>query len=109
MKPLRVFAFATFAILLLDIGTMHALQTPAERVAEIQKALQAAKLDGWFFYDFRGSCPLALRILKLDDHAVGTRRWFYYVSASGESIKIVHRIEAGKLESLPGKRLEYSS
>src|SRR3954466_4645603 len=90
-------------------ATMRADPTPAERVAEIQKALQAAKLDGWLFYDFRGSDPLALRILKLNEHAVGSRRWFFYVPASGDCAKIVHRIEAAKLDALPGKRQEYSS
>ena len=88
---------------------MHAAPSPAERIPEIQKALGAAKLDGWLFYDFRGSDPLALRILKLDREAVGSRRWFYYVSASGECLKIVHRIEPAKLDALPGKRVEYSS
>ena len=70
MKPPHVFTFVT-AALLLSISSMRAESSPAERVAEIQKALQAAKLDGWLFYDFRGSDPLALRILKLDENAVG--------------------------------------
>lgn len=103
----KLFVFA--AILLFGIATMSAAQTSAERVAEIQKALQAAKLDGWLFYDFRGSDPLALRILKLDEHAVGSRRWFYFVPANGECTRIVHRIEAGKLDALPGKKVAYSS
>ena len=88
---------------------MRADPTPAERVAEIQKALQAAKLDGWLFYDFRGSDPLAPRILKLGEHASGSRRWFCYVPAQGEPTKIVHRIEQNKLDALPGKRQAYSS
>ena len=88
---------------------MRAEPSPAERVGEIQKALQAAKLDGWLFYDFRGSDYLALRILKLDETAIGSRRWFFYIPASGECTKIVHRIEAAKLDALPGKRQEYSS
>lgn len=86
---------------------MRADPTPAERVSEIQSALQKAKLDGWLFYDFRGSDPLALRILKLDGHATGSRRWFYYIPASGEPTKIVHSIERYKLDPLPGKRLIY--
>ncbi len=86
---------------------MRADPTPAERVAEIQKALEAAKLDGWLFYDFRGSDPLAARILKLGEHASGSRRWFYYIPATGEPTKIVHSIERGKLDALPGKRLVY--
>src|SRR5712691_7168903 len=108
MKPL-IFAFAYALPLLLITPEMRAAPSPAERVNEIQTALVTAKLDGWLFYDFRGSDPLALRILKLDDHAIGSRRWFYYIPASGEPIKIVHRIEAAKLDSLPGKRAEYSS
>src|SRR5438477_1680825 len=108
MKPQHVFAFA-MAALLFNVMLMRAESSPAERVAEIQKALQAAKLDGWLFYDFRGSDPLALRILKLDEHAVGSRRWFYYILASGECSKIVHRIEPAKLDALPGKQVEYSS
>lgn len=105
----QVFGFAIVCALLLGIGQMRASPSPAERVDEIQKALQAAKIDGWLFYDFRGSDPLALRILKLDEHSVGTRRWFFYVPATGECVKIVHRIEPAKLDALPGKRQEYSS
>src|SRR3954466_4023774 len=88
-------------------ATMRADPTPAERVVEIQKALQAAKLDGWLFYDFRGSDPLAARILKLGEHASGSRSWFYYIPKSGEPMKIVHSIERGKLDALAGKALVY--
>ena len=38
-----------------------------------------------------------------------TRRWFYLVPATGEPRKLVHRIEAGRLDSLPGTKTEYSS
>ncbi|MEY2481815.1 MAG: hypothetical protein QOK24_343 [Verrucomicrobiota bacterium] len=86
---------------------MRADPTPAERVAAIQKALQAAKIDGWLFYDFRKSDPLAPRILMLGENASGSRRWFYYIPATGEPTKIVHSIERAKLDPLPGKRLVY--
>ena len=82
-------------------------QTNVERVAEIQTALREVKLDGWLFYDFRGSDPLAYRILKLGPSGITTRRWFYYIPATGEPIKIVHAIERGKLDQLPGKRVVY--
>jgi Xaa-Pro aminopeptidase len=81
--------------------------TAAERVASIQSALLEAGLDGWLFYDFRKSDPLAYRILKLDERGITTRRWFYYVPASGEPTKIVHSIERDKLAQLPGKRVVY--
>src|SRR4051812_46565884 len=96
-----------FSLCFTFIGSMHAQQSPAERVAEIQAALRDAKLDGWLFYDFRHSDPLAYRILKLDEAMMASRRWFYYVPASGEPVKIVMSIEQFKLDSLPGKKLVY--
>ena len=97
--------FAVFILCLTFVGPMHAQQSPPERVAEIQAALRDAKLDGWLFYDFRHSDPLAYRILKLDENMFASRRWFYYVPASGEPVKIVQSIEQFKLDSLPGKKL----
>jgi Xaa-Pro aminopeptidase len=107
MKPTHLFVLATLLIFFIFPSSMRADPTPAERVAEIQAALRAAKLDGWLFYDFRGSDPLAPRILKLGEHASGSRRWFYYIPASGEPTKIVHSIERAKLDALPGQRLIY--
>lgn len=78
-----------------------------QRIAAIQAALQAAQLDGWLFYDFRHSDPLAYRILKLDPQTHTTRRWFYFVPAHGEPTKIVHRIEDDKLDALPGIKQIY--
>lgn len=82
-------------------------QTPQERVAGIQKALREARMDGWLFYDFRGSDPLAYRILGLGQRGLTTRRWFYYVPAEGEPVKIVHSIERDKLDLLPGVKKVY--
>ena len=78
-----------------------------QRITAIQTALQSAHLDGWLFYDFRHSDPLAYRILKLDPHTHTTRRWFYFVPATGEPTKIVHRIEDDKLDALPGTKQIY--
>src|SRR5437762_9562796 len=89
------------------LQSMHAQQSPEERVAEIQDALRDAKLDGWLFYDFRHSDPLAYRILKLDEKMTASRRWFYYVPASGEPVKIVQSIEQFKLDALPGNKLVF--
>ena len=63
-------------------------------------------MAGWLFYDFRGSDILAPRILNTT-RLGGSRRWFYYVPASGEPVKVVHAIEPGQLDSLPGKKLIY--
>src|SRR5436190_6015503 len=107
VQSTRWFVLAALVVWIMFAPIMRADPTPAERVADIQKALQAAKLDGWLFYDFRGSDPLAPRILKLGEHASGSRRWFYYIPASGEPTKIVHSIERYKLDALPGKRVIY--
>ncbi len=75
----------------------------------IQAALLELKLDGWIFYDHHHRDPLAYRILGLDEHAHVTRRWFYLIPVVGEPRKLVHRIESGRLNALPGSRTEYSS
>jgi Xaa-Pro aminopeptidase len=106
MKHKSFFILAAF-IAFMSSSIMRANPTPAERVAAIQTALRDAKLDGWLFYDFRGSDPLAPRILMLGEDVSGSRRWFYYIPASGEPTKIVHSIERSKLDPLPGKRLVY--
>ncbi len=77
-------------------------------IEAIQKDLRAAKLDGWLFYDFRGRDPVALRILQLPD-GMRTRRWFYFVPAKGTPKKLVHKIEAQALASLPGDTLYFSA
>lgn len=78
-------------------------------LGRIQQALRNSNLDGWLFYDHHNRDPLALRILglPLDGHI--TRRWFYLIPAHGTPHKLVHRIESGKLDILPGERNEYSS
>src|SRR5918912_2171085 len=80
-----------------------------KRVAEIQAALREANLDGWLFYDFRRSDPLAYRILRLPAGGVTTRRWFYYVPVVGEPVRVVHSIERGRLDQLPGRKIVYRS
>src|ERR1051325_2802324 len=109
MNPARFFLCFTLALCFTFVLSMNAKQTPAERVTEIQSALREAKLDGWLFYDFRHSDPLAYRILKLDEKMFASRRWFYYVPASGEPVKIVQSIAQFKLDSLPGKKLIFRS
>ena len=70
----------------------------------VQKELAAQNIDGWLFYYFHENDPLALRILGLDlaSHFY-SRRWFYFVPAVGAPVKLVHRIEQGALNDLPGE------
>ena len=76
---------------------------------DIQSALRDQHLDGWLFFDHHYRDPLAYRILCLGEGLHVTRRWFYFIPALGEPKKLVHRIETGRLDSLPGSKAEYSS
>ena len=75
----------------------------------IQQALQRESLDGWLFFDHHRRDPLAYRILGLPESAMASRRWYYFIPASGEPRKLVHQIESGILDNLPGKKVCYSS
>jgi len=78
-------------------------------MAEIQRAVRdTAGLDGWLFYDFRVSDPLAYRVLKLDPTRHVTRRWYYWIPARGEAVKLMHTIEPHVLDGLPGETLLYA-
>ena len=76
---------------------------------QIQSALRDAALDGWLFYDHHHRDPIAESILDLDPKAHITRRWYYFIPATGEPRKLVHRIEQGRLDTLPGSKAQYSS
>src|SRR5580693_148445 len=76
---------------------------------QVQAALRDSHLDGWLFYDHHHRDPIAARILGLDPQAHVTRRWYYFIPASGEPRKLVHRIEQGRLDALPGGKAQYSS
>jgi Xaa-Pro aminopeptidase len=85
-------------------------ETPrALRLDEIRRALVDAGLDGWLFYDFRGLDPIARKVLGLDPTKAGSRRWFYLIRARGEPAKLVHAIETGMLDALPGGKATYLS
>ena len=75
----------------------------------IQSALREAGLDGWLFYDHHHRDPIAYRILGLSGSLHVTRRWFYLIPAHGEPKKLVHRIEQGRLDPLPGSKAVYST
>lgn len=74
----------------------------------IQSELRKANLDGWLFYDHHHRDPIAYRVLKIAP-PMCTRRWYYLVPASGEPSRLVHRIERGNLDGVPGTLHLYSS
>jgi Xaa-Pro dipeptidase len=78
------------------------------RLAEIQSALRDAGIDAWLFFDHHQRDPLAYHILGLPLTIFASRRWYYLVPASGEPIRLVHRIESGNLDGVPGEKRLYS-
>ncbi|MBM3739997.1 MAG: aminopeptidase P family protein [Acidobacteria bacterium] len=78
-------------------------------LSAIQSALRDANLDGWLFYDHHERDPLAYRILGFKPVRHVTRRWYYLIPATGEPAGLVHRIEAGMLDPLPGVKTAYAS
>jgi Xaa-Pro dipeptidase len=74
----------------------------------IQAALRERNIDAWLFYDHHHRDPIAYRVLGLPSSLMVTRRWFYLIPAKGEPSKLVHKIEAGHLDSLPGSKRVYS-
>ncbi|HXI04631.1 MAG TPA: M24 family metallopeptidase [Candidatus Saccharimonadales bacterium] len=74
----------------------------------VQESLRQSGCDGWLFYDFHRSDPIAYRLLGIPDGRMTSRRWFYLVPATGAPVKIVHRIEPESLEPAPGEALLYA-
>ncbi len=73
----------------------------------VQEAIDAAGVDAWLFAQFHGRDPLATRVLGLPADVFQTRRWYYLIPAQGEPQGLVHAIEPGALEDLPGSRRRY--
>src|SRR5690606_31944946 len=76
-------------------------------LAAIQAALRQFNFDGWLLMDFRGSNVLARRVLDLETRHPQSRRLYYYIPATGTPRKLVHRIEPGALDHLPGDKTIY--
>jgi Xaa-Pro dipeptidase len=73
----------------------------------VQKVLREQNLDGWLFYDFRGSDPIGRSILRIPSETQHSRRWFYFIPESGVPVKLVHTIERDVLDHLPCKKEVY--
>jgi Xaa-Pro dipeptidase len=77
-------------------------------LSAIQAALRERNIDAWLFYDHHHRDPIAYRVLDLSKSLMVTRRWYYVIPAQGEPVKLVHKIESGHLDTLPGKKLQYA-
>ncbi len=85
------------------------LESKQMDIAEVQGQIRVQGLDGWLLFDHHVRDPIAYRVLALDPNAHVSRRWYYWIPATGEPAKLVHAIEDARLDSLPGARRAYSS
>lgn len=75
----------------------------------VQEALREQGLDGWLWYDFQGTNPIAQRLAGLQQGGhMASRRWFYLIPAAGEPQGLVHAIEKHNLDRLPGSKIPYA-
>jgi len=79
------------------------------QLESIQHEIRTQHLDGWLFFDHHLRDPLAYRVLGFEAPRIPTRRWYYLIPAQGEPRKLVHRIESGMLDEVPGETTVYSS
>lgn len=79
-----------------------------QKLDDVQSTIRKYAIDGWLLYDFRRCNDLACNFLDIPQNQLLTRRFFYWIPAKGEPIKIVHAIE-DPLKNLPGKTLKFSS
>jgi Xaa-Pro aminopeptidase len=99
------------------MSTVEAVGSVASRpsgstldVAAVQAALAAEQLDGWLLYSFRNLNPIASDLTGVDRQGghLATRRWYYFIPATGEPRALVHAIEPRALAHLPGRTERYA-
>ncbi len=78
-------------------------------IARIQHEIRAAGCDGWLLYDFHNRDAVAYRVLGLDPNKFTSRRWFYWIPAHGEPVRLVSKVEPLKLDGLQGAKRFYLS
>ena len=79
------------------------------RLKKVQEILQKEKIDGWLLFDFHRSNELTHQFLGSPEGSLFTRRFFYWIPASGEPIRIQHKIEPLSSQGWPGKVEKYLS
>jgi len=80
-----------------------------ESLADVQRALADARVDGWLLYDFRGLNPVGTAMMRLD--GMTTRRVFAFIPTRGTPVAITHAIEQTQWRHWPAtwQREIYSS
>lgn len=80
-----------------------------EKLLDAQRYLREMKVDGWLLYDFHHSNDLAHLFLEIPPQKKVTRRFFYWIPAQGEPVRLVHAIESDVLDAWPGEKRHFLS
>ena len=75
-------------------------------VEAVQGLLAVQHLDGWLLTDDSGQNPIAQELINPDGSPA--RRWFYLIPAKGQPIALVHNLELGSFDAVPGRKLDYA-
>jgi Xaa-Pro aminopeptidase len=78
-------------------------------ISRIQQQLRAAGVDGWLLCDFHNRDKIAYQVLGLDFAKFTSRRWFYWIPAQGEPVRLCSKVEPHRLADLPGAQRFYLS
>ena len=78
---------------------MSAIKLSLDSLGEYQSALRAAGVEGWLFYDFRGTNPVAGELTGIGGFV--TRRFFVWVPTQVVPVAITHAIEQTVWNSWP--------
>ena len=80
-----------------------------KKIADAQRYLQELGADGWLLYDFHRNNELAHLFLETSLQKHVTRRFFYWIPAKGEPVRLVHAIESDVLDAWPGEKRRFLS
>jgi Xaa-Pro dipeptidase len=72
-------------------------------------AMRGENLDAWLFSNFHHADPISDRILEIPPGATNSRPWVYLLRQDESAEKLVHAIEFGILDHLPGRKRVYAS
>jgi Xaa-Pro dipeptidase len=72
-----------------------------------QKAIREAGLHGWLFYNAFHRDEISDLLMDVSPQGMNSRPWACLVRPEGPPVKVVHAIEAGILDHLPGQSMRY--
>jgi Xaa-Pro dipeptidase len=78
-----------------------------EKIEQVQAILKTKGIDGWLIYDFQKRNHLAIEFLEITASQFLSRRFFYWIPASGEPVRVMHATDLHVLDNLPGSVVRY--